>query len=107
MKNNETHLENNEKSLKYNEQHLENEKSLNAVPDFLKGIQDWINKVRMPPRFLRRYAFFSWNPCLSTKVALQLSVVPYKKKTMNNIENHRQNNEKPMKTNGSTHDEKK
>jgi len=28
------------------------------------------------------------------------------KKTMNNIENHRQNNEKPMKTNGSTHDEK-
>ena len=40
MKNNETHLENNEKSLKHNEQHLENEKSLNAVPDFLKGIQD-------------------------------------------------------------------
>ena len=40
MKNNETHLENNEKSLKNNEQHLENEKSLNAVPDFLKGIQD-------------------------------------------------------------------
>ena len=28
------------KSLKNNEQHLENEKSLNAVPDFLKGIQD-------------------------------------------------------------------
>ena len=27
-------------------------------------------------------------------------------KKMNNIENHRQNNEKPMKTNGSTHDEK-
>jgi hypothetical protein len=25
---------------------------------------------------------------------------------MKNIENHRQNNEKPMKTNGSTHDEK-
>ena len=25
---------------------------------------------------------------------------------MNNIENHRQNNEKPMKTNGSTHAEK-
>jgi hypothetical protein len=40
MKNNETHLENNEKSLKNNEQHLESEKSLNAVPDFLKGIQD-------------------------------------------------------------------
>jgi len=40
MKNNETHLENNEKSLKNNEQHVENEKSLNAVPDFLKGIQD-------------------------------------------------------------------
>jgi hypothetical protein len=41
MKNNETHLENNEKSLKNNEQHLENnEKSLNAVPDFLRGIQD-------------------------------------------------------------------
>ena len=37
MKNNETHLENNEKSLKNNEQHLENEKSLNAVPDFFKG----------------------------------------------------------------------
>jgi hypothetical protein len=36
MKNNETHLENNEKSLKNNEQHLENnEKSLNAVPDFV------------------------------------------------------------------------
>ena len=31
------HLENNEKSLKNNEQHLENEKSLNAVPDFFKG----------------------------------------------------------------------
>ena len=27
-------------------------------------------------------------------------------KKMNNIENPRQNNEKPMKTNGSTHDEK-
>ena len=38
MKNNETHLENNEKSLKNNEQHLENnEKSLNAVPDFFRG----------------------------------------------------------------------
>ena len=40
MKNHETHLENNEKSLKNNEQHLENEKSLNAVPIFLKEIQD-------------------------------------------------------------------
>ena len=41
MKNNETHLENNEKSLKNNEQHLENnEKSLNAVPDFFRGVQD-------------------------------------------------------------------
>ena len=41
MKHNETHLENNEKSLETNEQHLgNNEKSLNAGPDFFKGVQD-------------------------------------------------------------------
>ena len=40
MKNNSTHLENNEKTLKNNEQHLENsEKSLNAVPDFFRGFR--------------------------------------------------------------------
>ena len=62
MKNNETHLENNEKSLKNNEQHLENnEKSLNAVPDFFKG-DSGLNKVRMPPRFLRRYAVLFLKP---------------------------------------------
>ena len=52
-------LEHNENSLKNDEQHLENnEKSLNAVPDSFKGFQDLINKVRMPPRFLTRYAVF-------------------------------------------------
>ena len=71
MKKNEAHLENNEKSMKSNEQRLEN--NVNSLKNneniftllknhwmpsriFLKTFQDKINKVRMPPGFLTRYA---------------------------------------------------
>ena len=73
---------------------------------FLRGFRSKINKVRMPRRFLTRYVVFLEIHVFPPRWHYNFRLYHIMKKSMKHNENHRQNNENPMKTNGSTHDQK-